>query len=1026
MTNVPGTTLSPSLSPALASAGASAASLYTLSTTGANVLTVGAGGQYASLSAAIAASHDGDIIAVKAGAYTNDTAVVNDSITIVGVGGMVNLVETQPLANEKGILVVNNNLTVANVSFSGAYVPDDEGANGAGIRYQGGNLTLINDSFTGNQDGFLGAPVDGLPANTVAITHCTFTGNGVADPASCGYGSTHNAYIGAVDRLTVTNSIFSNVAGVGHELKSRAYANTIENNVIADGTASASYSIDLPNGGNDLISGNYIEKGPNTPNHAIIHFGGEGFSYAQSSLTITGNTIVNEQTAGDATALLNQTMIAASVTGNVLGGLTARQIASGPVSASHNVNGQGQTLADSTSNQLLPSNFQVITGPVAQTVTLTAANSGVSGGVGRLTVVDPAGHVTVIGGPGGLVFTEAPTAGGSSIATAANSRNTVILTGQDMVQSRGADVITVGAGNATVLVTGSARIASGPGSNSYTVSGTAAITGAGGSDCVTLEPGGRATLAGTEAYLQLASVGGSCDVNALIAGVREQVNVAGGSVQLRSYGGALNLTTGGGAQGATIRLGAGPMNVQSGAADTIYAGSGTEMVQLSGGGQTVYAGTGKLAVYGMGLSATNPARVFGAGGSYRIDGDSGNIIYQGGAAASTVDAVLSNITLVGGGGRLTINGGSRDIVTGGSGGIVLNGGAADNVTTAAGSTNTLVLGGSDYVQSWGTDLINAGQANQALVVHGNAQIVGAQGSNAVTLLGTDTLTATGGNESVTVGIGANVVITSAAWTSITEQGASVQFTATGNPTRATVAVTGGSAQIAAGAGATLQVQTGTANATSVVLGFGPAVVYSNGTDRITAGAGADTVNVSGDKTVVTGGKGATTVNDTAGPSGHTITIDGGAGALNYHGGPSDLVFLGGSGNATIDGGWGVLNVTAGSGNTTLVGGGGGALQFVAGSGAAQVAVSAAGGTIELGPGATSVTEASYGGSDLYQFVAGHGGGSDLITGFRVGTDRLQFQGVSVASLRAAGGSTYLTLSDQTRVELIGVAHYPQA
>src|SRR5262245_41673463 len=84
------------------------------------ILTVGAGKQFSTLAAAIGASHNGDVIRVQAGTYTNDFATIDTKITIVGVGGMVNLVATQPPPNGKGILVTNTDVTVTNIAFSGA------------------------------------------------------------------------------------------------------------------------------------------------------------------------------------------------------------------------------------------------------------------------------------------------------------------------------------------------------------------------------------------------------------------------------------------------------------------------------------------------------------------------------------------------------------------------------------------------------------------------------------------------------------------------------------------------------------------------------------------------------------------------------------------------------------------------------------------------------------------------------------------------------------------------------------------
>jgi hypothetical protein len=147
-------------------------------------LTVGAGMEFSTLAAAVAASQDGDVIKVQAGTYTNDFATVTTDITIEGVGGMVNLVATVAPPNGKAILVTDGNITLDNISFSGATVPD---GNGAGIRYESGNLTINNCYFFNNQDGLLG----GTDLNgSITINNSEFANNGAGD------GSTHNLYVG--------------------------------------------------------------------------------------------------------------------------------------------------------------------------------------------------------------------------------------------------------------------------------------------------------------------------------------------------------------------------------------------------------------------------------------------------------------------------------------------------------------------------------------------------------------------------------------------------------------------------------------------------------------------------------------------------------------------------------------------------------------------------------------------------------------------------------------------------------------
>ena len=139
-------------------------------------------------------------------------------------------------------------VTINGFDISGAPVPDN---NGAAIRYEGGSLTLNNDYFHNNQEGLLGAAD---PHGSITIDHSEFAFNGD------GNGSTHNIYVGDIASFTITDSYFHD-AVVGHEIKSRAANTIITGNRIFDNDGTASYSIDLPNGGNATISGNRSSRG---------------------------------------------------------------------------------------------------------------------------------------------------------------------------------------------------------------------------------------------------------------------------------------------------------------------------------------------------------------------------------------------------------------------------------------------------------------------------------------------------------------------------------------------------------------------------------------------------------------------------------------------------------------------------------------------------------------------------------------------------------------------------------------------
>lgn len=278
------------------------------------VLTVGSGQEYSAISAAVAASSSGDTIDVQAGTYTNDFVTITHDLTLSAVGGTVTMVATEQPPDGKAMIDEGGSgvsVTITGFDISGVTVPD---GNGAAIRYEGGNLTLNNDNFHDNQEGLLGAD----DANgTISIESSTFANNGT------GTGYTHNIYVGNIASLTVDDSTITNAIG-GHDIKSRAASTTITDNTITDGSSgTASYEIDLPNGGNATITGNVIEKGASASNPVAISFGEEGSVYASSSLTVSGNTMLNDDTSHNTTALVNDASITAVISDNTLYGWTS-------------------------------------------------------------------------------------------------------------------------------------------------------------------------------------------------------------------------------------------------------------------------------------------------------------------------------------------------------------------------------------------------------------------------------------------------------------------------------------------------------------------------------------------------------------------------------------------------------------------------------------------------------------------------------------------------------------------------------
>lgn len=238
-------------------------------------------------SAAAAVARDGDTILIDAGTYSGDVATWRQNgLTIRGVGGRPHLRANGQSAQGKAIWVVAGNRTmVENVEFSGATVPD---GNGAGIRQEGAGLTLRRCSFHDNQDGILTGK---NTASDILVEFSTFANNGASD------GFTHNIYVGEVRSFTMRFSV-SKGAKTGHEVKSRAARNDIRYNVIDDGAADTSYSIDLPNGGQSRIVGNLVTQGAASENTAIVSYGLEGLSHPDHRLWLAHNTFVNRRPSG--------------------------------------------------------------------------------------------------------------------------------------------------------------------------------------------------------------------------------------------------------------------------------------------------------------------------------------------------------------------------------------------------------------------------------------------------------------------------------------------------------------------------------------------------------------------------------------------------------------------------------------------------------------------------------------------------------------------------------------------------------
>ena len=225
---------------------------------------------------------NGDVVLIDAGAYKDCAVWRADRLTLRGVGGLAHVKDVA--CQGKAIWVIYGHaVKVENIRFSGARVRH---RNGAGIRFEGGLLVVRNSYFNNNQMGIL---THDKRKSWLVIEGSTFQQNG-----DCRRFCGHGVYAGAITTLRIVGSTFR-FHKFGHHIKSRALHSEIIGNRILDGpVGTASFSIDLPNGGTATIQGNVMEKGARSNNRmAMISIGEEGVTNPSRGSVISNNYFKN-------------------------------------------------------------------------------------------------------------------------------------------------------------------------------------------------------------------------------------------------------------------------------------------------------------------------------------------------------------------------------------------------------------------------------------------------------------------------------------------------------------------------------------------------------------------------------------------------------------------------------------------------------------------------------------------------------------------------------------------------------------
>ena len=286
----------------------------------ARTLEVGPGKEFPAPSAASQAARPGDHVQIQPGEYFDCATWSARGLVVEGVGDASKVVITDKACGGKALFITTApDITIHNLTLTRARVPD---GNGAGIRAEAPGLVVDHVRFINNQNGILA----GGEGGTLTVRDSDFVRNGACEQACA-----HGIYANHLDLLRVEGSRFSDTRR-GHHIKSRAARTEVVGNTISDGpTGTASYLIDISNGGNVVVRDNTMEKGPDAENHTgAVVIGAEGVNQPTREITVENNTFRNDGSY-QTYFVVNRTATDAVLQNNRLSGNTKALLGDGTV-----------------------------------------------------------------------------------------------------------------------------------------------------------------------------------------------------------------------------------------------------------------------------------------------------------------------------------------------------------------------------------------------------------------------------------------------------------------------------------------------------------------------------------------------------------------------------------------------------------------------------------------------------------------------------------------------------------------------
>jgi hypothetical protein len=245
----------------------------------AGAICVGKGRAYATLEAALAAAHDGDVIEIVAGTYHEKNRIELRNLILRGVAGRPHFdCAGLDLGDDKACLMLAaDGIALIGLEISGATASAGDGGDGACIRNETDlSFTVRRVTCHGSQAGII---ADG---GTILIEESEFFDNGWTD-------NLQNVSLGGKCSVTVRASIFRD-ARIGDEFRSRCRKTAIADSSFRSTTGAQ--DIDLPVGGETLVYRSTLMKGANAESEIILGFAGES-CVTLSDLTLKEVRIVN-------------------------------------------------------------------------------------------------------------------------------------------------------------------------------------------------------------------------------------------------------------------------------------------------------------------------------------------------------------------------------------------------------------------------------------------------------------------------------------------------------------------------------------------------------------------------------------------------------------------------------------------------------------------------------------------------------------------------------------------------------------